>query len=64
MSSLSLRHALSTATPQGLLRAVLGRVMVWDQVYRSRIALSRLDARLLEDIGLTREAAQHESNRF
>lgn len=60
MSSLSLRHSsLLNRKGFGLLQVLL----VWIETRRTRIALSHLDERLLEDIGITPNAARNEAGR-
>jgi uncharacterized protein YjiS (DUF1127 family) len=43
------------------LRHVAGRVRAWIERRRTRDALAELDARLLEDVGLTRQEARTEA---
>ncbi|MFT3687479.1 DUF1127 domain-containing protein [Paenirhodobacter sp.] len=58
MSSLSLRRT-SLQNHKGLLQVVLA----WIEARRTRIALSHLDARLLDDIGITPDTARSEAGR-
>lgn len=60
MSSVSLQrltlHARKTIS-------LLGRFLTWMAVRRSRIALSHLDPRLLDDIGVSQARADAETRR-
>ena len=40
------------------------RVLAWTDRLRQRTALARLDERLLSDVGLSREVAEEESQRW
>ena len=51
------RSALKPMTPSSLIANARNRLAVW----RSRRALARLDARALEDIGVTAAQAQAEA---
>lgn len=42
------------------IRLAAARIGVWSERVRQRRALARLDDRLLDDIGVTRELAQYE----
>ena len=58
MSSLSLRRSsLLNRKGFGLLRVL----MTWIETRRTRIALSHLDDRLLEDVGITPAQARSEA---
>lgn len=46
------------------LRSALSWLVYWDDLARQRRALSRLDDRQLEDIGVTRVEADQESRRW
>lgn len=60
MSSLSLRlSSLRNRKGLGLARLV----MCWIETRRTRIALSHLDTRLLDDVGLTQQSAWNEAHR-
>ena len=65
MAMIDRKFATGTAcacpTPQK--SGVLRRILAWHLLARERIALSKLDDHLLEDLGLTREDAQKEANR-
>ena len=60
-------HAVATALPAGRLPALTvspwRRLRRWYATHRQRAALRRLDARLLNDIGVTPDAAAQEAAR-
>ena len=58
-------HSATTAlpTPLGLAGAVLARLAMIVQIARERRALSALDARTLQDIGVNEADAAHEAGR-
>ena len=60
MSSLSLRRASASVLS---LAALVARVAKWTELRRSRIALARLDAHLLKDVGLEPDVAALEARR-
>lgn len=60
MSSLTLRRSsLRSLKAVALLRLVVRRI----ETRRTRLALAHLDAHLLRDIGISREAARAEAQR-
>lgn len=52
---------LSSGGPRGA--ALLGRFLCWQDRQRQRAAFLDLDDRLLRDVGLSREQAEHEGRR-
>jgi len=56
--------AVSGDKPAGLRRRMVEQVAVWRSRSRQLYALSRLDDRLLADIGLTREAQMVECSKL
>ena len=63
MSSLSFRLPLRSAAAIPARPQVIGRVMKWVDLRRSRSALAQLDTRLLKDIGISEQDAQTEYGR-
>lgn len=61
MSSLSISELFLLKAP-GL--RLVKRAWQWLETRRSRIALSQLDDRLLDDVGITRNQVEHETQRF
>lgn len=55
--------ALALSADRSGLALLLHRVLRWHDRQRQRAALLDLDARLLRDVGLTREQAQYEGRR-
>ena len=54
----------TTARPGGVAASVIRQFFIWRALRQSRKALSRLDDRMLMDIGLDRQAADREIARW
>jgi len=63
-SAFTIRSAAFRATPtRSLLVTILETLLGWQERARSRVLLSRLDDRMLRDLGLTRVDAARETEK-